>query len=107
MAMALPKPGSHLDPGVRIQILPLWLSVNSISSPDNGFSEERRRMANVGVYPCISTEGRFNIKVATVIFWSAKNFIISPMQRGYRWATLRLFIPWLCNFFFIGLLKNY
>ena len=64
-------------------------------------------MANVGVYPCISTEGRFNIKVATVIFWSAKNFIISPMQRGYRWATLRLFIPWLCNFLFLRLLKNF
>ena len=66
VAMVLPKPGSHFDPGVRIQILPLWLSVNSISSPDNGFSEERRPMANVGVYPYIGTKGQFNFKGACV-----------------------------------------
>ena len=29
------------DPGVRIHFIPLWLSVNSISSPVNGYSEGR------------------------------------------------------------------
>ena len=41
VAMALPYPGSHLDPTVRIQNFPLWLSVNSILSPDNDLSDER------------------------------------------------------------------
>ena len=36
VAMVLLKPGLRLDPGVRIQNFPLWLSVNSFSSPDNG-----------------------------------------------------------------------
>ena len=45
--------------GVRFHYCLLWLSVNSLSSPVNGYSEGRWPMANVGVHSYMSTKRVF------------------------------------------------
>ena len=47
--------GDHGPPGVRGRFFFFWLSVNSLLSPVNGYSEGRRPTANVGVRSYIST----------------------------------------------------
>ena len=43
-------------PGVRVHYFSVsWLSVNSLSSPVNDYSEQRWPTANVGVHSCINT----------------------------------------------------
>ena len=45
------KSGNIYDHGVRVDyFFCFWLSVNSISSPDNGYSGARERTAYVGVH---------------------------------------------------------
>ena len=82
-------------PGCVFIIICIWLSVNSLSSPVNGYSEGRRPMPNVGVHSYISTQSSSTSKelLYSVVLWLCRNCILSHMQRrSYRWVSLATFI---------------
>ena len=86
----------NIFPGCVSIIFCFWLSVNSLSSPANGYSERRWPMANVGVHSYISTK---KLQASFCILWLCKYCILSHMQRWYHWATF-------CSFFFFSIFGN-
>ena len=92
---------------VRITILPgcvsiiicFWLSVNSLSSPVNGYSEGRWPVANVGIHSYLSTKASSLIQAS--VFCGSVRIVFFLICKESLSDTCNFFIPWLRNIFFL------
>ena len=97
---------SHGDPGVRVHFFYFWLSVNSLSSPVNGYFEGRWPTSNVGVHSYMSIKASSNFeRTSSVIRGSVAVQVFSHANMMIaRWLAISYFgIPWLGSFFLLDL----
>ena len=107
-------------PGCVSSIFCLWLFLNSLPSPVNGYSEGRWPMANVGVYSYIIAMASLTsseLLLYSVVLWLYKKYILStkmiislapvflgaseeasPRHSCFKWSTVTLLKKFLFSF---------